>query len=189
MRIFFVKKNGHPDVVVISMSIRLQMIQKPPVVFTQYNPEEAISQADLTSALGLHRSCAISKLWLIYARAVLDDVDPCMEANESAAATIAFTRFYDSLSKMEVHPLRDFCYELRVEDTSLYLFETDQGDVYLYFFTPEKSLNRREECRIDLTDFGSDAAAYFIATVFAAHDRLVRYVDNNLKERYTSCPR
>lgn len=48
-------------------------------------------------------------------------------------------------------------YELKVGDTSLYLYETDEGEVFLYFFSPEKSINRREECRIDLTDFGSDA--------------------------------
>ena len=164
------------------MSMCLQMIQKPPVVFTKYDPAKVISHSDLAFALGSRRSDAISWLWLSYGRAVLDDVDPCMEANEGAAATIAFASCYRSLSKMEVNQMRDSNYELKVGDTSLYLSETDEGDVFLYFFSPEKSFNRREECRIDLTDFGSDAAAYFIATIFESYKPVVRYFDTNKYE-------
>ena len=164
------------------MSMCLQMIQKPPVVFTQYDPAKVISHSDLAFALGSRRSDAISLLWLSYGRAVLDDVDPCMEANEGAAATIAFTSCYKSLSKMEVKQMWGSNYELMVGDTSLYLSETDEGDVFLYFFSPEKAFNRREECRIDLTDFGSDAAAYFIATVFESYKPIVRYLETNKHE-------
>ena len=164
------------------MSMCLQMIQKPPVVFTKYDPAKVISHSDLALALNSRRSDAISWLWLSYGRAVLDDVDPCMEANEGAAATIAFTTCYKSLSKMEVNQMRGSNYELKVGDTSLYLSETDEGDVFLYFFSPEKSFNRTEECRIDLTDFGSDAAAYFIATVFESYKPIVRYLETNKHE-------
>ena len=159
------------------MPMCLQMIQKPPVVFTQYDPAKIISHSDLALVLGSRRSDAISWLWLSYGRAVLDDVDPCMEANEGAAATIAFTSCYKSLSKMEVKQMWGSNYELMVGDTSLYLSETDEGDIFLYFFSPEKSINRREECRIDLTDFGSDAAAYFIATIFESYKPIVRYLE------------
>ena len=164
------------------MPMCLQMIQKPPVVFTQYDPAKIISHSDLALVLGSRRSDAISWLWLSYGRAVLDDVAPCMEANEGAAATIAFTSCYKSLSKMEVKQMWGSNYELMVGDTSLYLSETDEGDVFLYFFSPEKSINRREECRIDLTDFGSDAAAYFIATVFESNKPIVRYLETNKHE-------
>ena len=164
------------------MSMCLQMIQKPPVVFTKYDPAKVISHSDLVLALNSRRSDAISWLWLSYGRAVLDDVNPCMEANEGAAATIAFTSYYKSLSKMEVNQMPGSNYELKVGDTSLYLSETDEGDVFLYFFSPEKSFSRREECRIDLTDFGSDAAAYFIATVFESYKPIVRYLETNKHE-------
>ncbi len=164
------------------MSMRLQMIQKPPVVFTKYDPAKVISHSDLVLALNSRKSDAISWLWLSYGRAVLDDVNPCMEANEGAAATIAFTSCYKSLSKMEVNQMPGSNYELKVGDTSLYLSETDEGDVFLYFFSPEKSFSRREECRIDLTDFGSDAAAYFIATVFESYKPIVRYLETNKHE-------
>ena len=152
------------------------MLQKPPVVFTQYDPEKVISHSDLALALGSRASDAISRLWLRYGRTVLEDVDPCMEANEGAAATIAFASCYKSLSRMEVKPMQGSDYELKVGDASLYLSETDAGDVFLYFFSPEKAFNRREECRIDLTDFGSDAAAYFIATLFESYKNLARYL-------------
>ena len=153
----------------------LQMIQKPPVVFTKYDPAKVISHSDLVLALNSRRSDAISWLWRSYGRAVLDEVDPCMEANEGVAATIAFTSCYKSLSKMEVNQMPGSNYELKVGDTGLSLSETDEGEVFLYFFSPEKSINRREECRIDLTDFGSDAAAYFIAKVVESYKPIVRY--------------
>ena len=164
------------------MSMCLQTIQKPPVVFTQYAPAMVISQLELALALGSRMSDAIPWLWLSYGRAVLDDVDPCMEANEGVAATIAFTSCYKSLSKMEVNPMRGSGYELKVEDISLYLSETNEGDVFLYFFSPEKSHNRKEECRIDLTDYGSDASAYFIATVFESYNSIVRYLETSKHE-------
>lgn len=164
------------------MSMCLQMIQTPPVIFTQYDPARVISKSELALALGSRMSDAISWLWLSYGRAVLDDVDPCMEANEGVAATIAFTSCYKSLSKMEVNPMLGSGYELKLGDISLYLSETNEGDVFLYFFSPEKSFNRKEECRIDLTDYGSDASAYFIATVFESYNSIVRYLETNKHE-------
>ena len=155
--------------------MRLQIIQKPPVVFTKYEPAKVIDHSELASALGSRRSNTVRRLWLDYGRAVLADVDPCMEANEGAAATIACMSRYKSLSKMEVIHLHGSNYELKVGDTSLYLSETDEGEVFLYFFSPERSFTRREECRIDLTDFGSDAAAYFIATVFESYESIHMY--------------
>lgn len=64
------------------MPMRLQMLQKPPVVFAQYNPAKVISPSELAAALRSQREDAIIWLWLSYSRTVLDDVDPCMEANE-----------------------------------------------------------------------------------------------------------
>lgn len=164
------------------MSMCLQMIQKPPVIFTQYDPARVISQSELALALGSRMSDAIPWLWLSYGRAVLDDVDPCMEANEGVAATIAFTSCYKSLSKMEVNPMLGSGYELKLGDISLYLSETNERDVFLYFFSPEKSFNCKEECRIDLTDYGSDASAYFIATVFESYNSIVRYLETSKHE-------
>ena len=163
------------------MSIRLQMIQKPPVVFTQYNPAKVISPTDLALVQGRasHMSDAISWLWICYSRSVLADVDPCMEANEGAAETIAFATCYKGLSRMEVNMQGVNTYELKIDNARMYLTETESGDVFLYFFSPEKFYNRREECRIDLTDYGSDAAAYFIATVFNSYRLIARYYETN----------
>lgn len=162
------------------MIVCLQLIQKPPVVFTPYDPARVLSPSDMAFASGRSAgvSDAVAWLWISYGRSVLADVDPCMEANEGAAATIAFASRYRSLSRMEVRRMQDGSHELKLGSARLYLTETEAGDVFLYFFSPEKYFNRREECRIDLTDFGSDAAAYFIATMFGSYDRVARYYDS-----------
>ena len=163
------------------MSMCLQMIQKPPVVFTQYDPARVISPADLSFAFSRasRRGDAISWLWISYGRSVLSDVDPCMEANEGAAATIAYTSRYRSLSRLEASRMQGDSYELKIGDACLYLTENEAGEVFLYFFSPEKCFNRREECRIDLTDFGSDTAACFIATMYDSYERIARYYETN----------
>ena len=161
------------------MSMRLQMLQKPPVVFAQYNPAKVISPSELAAALRSQREDAIIWLWLSYSRTVLDDVDPCMEANEGAATTIALASRYPGLSHMEVRKVRSNTYELRLAGAGLYLSETEAGDVFLYFFSPKKLCNRSDEYRIDLTDFGSEAAAYFIATLFDSYTSIVRLYESN----------
>ena len=164
-----------------TMPLRLQMLQKPPVIFTQYAPSQVISPTELAMSrrISSSRKEAISWLWVSYGRSILAEVDPCMEANEGAAATIALTSRYKNLSRMEVSRMHRDSYELKLGDASLYLTENEAGDVFLYFFSPEKYIYRREECRIDLTDFGSDAAAYFIATMFGSYERLVDYFETN----------
>ena len=161
------------------MSMLLQMIQKTPVVFTQYDPERVISQSELALARGSQRCDALAWLWLSYGRAVLAGVEPCMEANEGVAATIAYSACYKSLSTMTVRQMQGACFELKVGDASLFLSETEEGNIFLYFFTPEKYYNRCEECRIDLTDFSSDAAEYFIATRFDSYKSVERYFEGN----------
>ena len=158
------------------MSMSLRMIQKPPVVFTQYDPSTVLSPSDLAATQDSRRDAAVSWLWMSYGRSVLAAVDPCMEANEGAAATTRFLSGCRTLSRLAVKPISDKSYELKKGNACLYLSETDAGDVFLYFFPPEKCFNRREECRIDLTDYGSDAAAYFIATIFGAYERIALYL-------------
>ena len=160
--------------------MRLQMLQKPPVIFTQYAPSWVISPTELERSIHIaSKSEAISWLWISYSRSILADVDPCMEANEGAEATIKFALSYQGLSQMRVSWMNDNSYELSNGKASLYLCETDSGDVFLYFFPPKGYGNRRAACRIDLTDYGADAAAYFIATVFDSYERIVDYYETN----------
>lgn len=163
------------------MSMRLQMLLKPPVIFTQYAPSWVISPTELERSIHIaSKSEAISWLWISYSRSILADVDPCMEANEGAEATIKFALSYQGLSQMRVSWMNDNSYELSNGKASLYLCETDSGDVFLYFFPPKGYDNRCEACcRIDLTDYGADAAAYFIATVFDSYERIVDYYETN----------
>jgi len=162
------------------MSIRLQMLQKPPVIFTQYSPSWVISPIELARSLHTtSRSDAISRLWMGYSRSVLAEADPCMEANEGVEATIKYALSYRGFSRMTLSRLNDYSYELSNGIASLYLCETDSGDVFLYFFPPKGNGNQYEDCRIDLTDFGADAAASFITAVFDSYERIVDYYETN----------
>ena len=160
---------------------RLQMIQKPPVVFTMYDPAAAISKADYASAFSTHRNNPFPWLWISYARTVLADVDPCMEANEGAEATLAILTRIRKLSELNVKSIDAgegyvSSYELGLGEARLYLSESVEGEVHLYFLSPEKYYNRRDECRMDLSDYGSDPSARFIATMFSASSYLWRSV-------------
>jgi len=85
------------------MSMRLQMLQKPPVIFTQYAPSWVISPTELERSIHVaSRSEAISWLWISYSRSILAEVDPCMEANEGVDATIKLASGYQGLSQMKV---------------------------------------------------------------------------------------
>ena len=155
------------------MSMRLQMLQKPPVIFTQYEPARAISAED--EAFAKQHSDAIPWLWLSYSRYVLEDNEPCMEPNEGLELTIAYALQYKALKELKLKRLDAQSYELKLGAASLYLTETDEGDVFLYFFTPEHYCNRREDYRLDLTGYSSDSSAYFIATIFAAYNKVKQY--------------
>ena len=155
------------------MSMRLQMLQKPPVIFTQYEPARAISAEE--KAFAKQHSNALPWLWLSYSRFVLEDNDPCMEPNEGLELTIAYALQYKELKDLKVKRLDAQSYELKLGTASLFLTESNEGDVYLYFFTPEHYCNLREDRRLDLTGYSSDASANFIATIFAAYNKVKQY--------------
>ena len=155
------------------MSMKLQMLQKPPVIFIQYEPERAISAEDM--AFAKQHSNALPWLWFSYSRFVLEDNDPCMEPNEGLELTIAKALRYEGLKDLKVRRMDTQSYELMLGDATLYLTETDEGDIFLCFFTPELYSNLKEDRRLDLTGYSSDASAYFIATVFAAYNKVKQY--------------
>ena len=85
------------------MYMSLRMIQKPPVIFTQYDPSGVIGRSELALALGSRKSDALPWLWLSYGHSVLAEMDPCMEANEGAAHLGCHGQKYDgSVSKGNV---------------------------------------------------------------------------------------
>lgn len=157
------------------MLMSLRMVQKPPVIFCKYDPASVIGQKELASARILHGNYAVSSLWLVYANRLIGDVEDCMEANEGVATILDSASGHKSLEKMQKIHLHDNYYELRIGGKSLFLSESEEGDVFLYFFHPDRNSNRREECRIDLTGFGSDTAAYFIAELFDSYQSIERF--------------
>ena len=98
-----------------------------------------------------------------------------MEPNEGLELTMAYALQYKELKDMKVKRLDKQSYELRLGKASLYLAETDEGDIFLYFFTPEHYCNLREDRRLNLTGYSSDASACFIATIFAAYNKVKQY--------------
>ena len=163
------------------MAMCLQMIQMPPVAFMQFDPAEVVNPSDLSEALKWNctKTDALSRIWLSYSRYVLSDASPCMAASEGAAAIVDYALEMGELGQMSVSRLTEGDYELKLGRACLYLSETEEGDVFLYFYSPLKKSNRKEECRLDLTDCGSDDAASFIATVFEAYGSIVDYYYNN----------
>ena len=168
------------------MTMRLQMIQKSPVIFYQYDPARVICPSELAFAIDgtLHRNDAVSWLWFSYARSVLADIEPCMEINEGAAATVSVASCHKGLSRMKVKGLPGNIYELRMGDSCLYLSETDAGDIFLDFFPPVKCFHHLGLFRIDLTDFSSTTSACFIAALFAAYARIAKYYEEHYLTRY-----
>lgn len=164
------------------MAMCLQMLQKPPVIFTQYAPSRIISRTELERCIQGSSSDreAVSRLWIRYSHYILAEVDPCMEANEGVTATVSLASRYPVLSRMRVSRMNEGCFEMTNGNARLYLCERDAGEVFLYFFPPDRYCNGPDECRIDLTDFGSDASAYFIATVFDSYERITDYYNANV---------
>ena len=154
------------------MQIRLQMLMKAPVVFTQYNPPKVIDSKCVADALGRSNSKedAISRLWAAYGRALLSDVDPCMEANEGVRAMLErlseLRRLSEnpSLSGMSVCWVAPGCYSIAVNGACLYLYENPCREVFVSF-----PLHGAETETIDLSDYGSDAAVSFLSTIIGAY--------------------
>ncbi len=148
------------------MQIRLQMLMKAPVVFTQYNPTKVIDSSCIADALerSSSKEDAISRLWAAYGRAVLSDVDPCMEANEGVRAMLERLSEYPTLSDMNVRWVAPGCYSIAVNGASLYLYENPRREVFVSF-----PLHGAETETIELSDYSSDAAASFLSTIIGAY--------------------
>ena len=148
------------------MQIRLQMLMKAPVVFTQYDPSKVIDSESVADAIGRSgsREDAISRLWAAYGRAVLSEVDPCMEANEGVRAMLECLSVDPSLSDMNVRWAAPGCYSIAVNGACLYLYEKQRGEVSVSF-----PIHGAETETIDLSDYSSDAAACFLSTIIGAY--------------------
>ena len=158
----------------------LRLIQKPPVVFTPYDPAAVLEPSAFAEAARTGNPLPL--LWAEYGRAVLSDVDPCMESNDGAWPTVSFARRQPGMGGLDAWCLPGGSLELVSEGASLYLRETQDGDVTLMFLPPDDPRCGGEEFRIDLSDYGSDAAGYFIATLFAGRGRIARLLDGTKPE-------
>lgn len=158
-----------------AMQIRLQMLMKAPVVFTQRDPSVVLGDECLADILGCCRTReeAAARLWAAYGRTVLSEVDPCMEANDGISATLECLSHYPTLSEMSVRWVAPGCYSLWLHGAGLHLYENPRRELSVSFSFPGKDTEA-----IDVTDYSSDAAAYFIATLFGAWSGIERFLDS-----------
>ena len=162
------------------MAMRLQLVQMPPAAFILPDPAQVVSPSELSEALrwDCSRPDALSRLWLSYSRHVLSEAEPCPAVNGGADATVDWLRSMDEAEKVSVTCLSEGNYRLSLGRADLCLSETEEGDVYLYFCSPRRRPGRGKECRLDLTDCGSDDAAGFIAAALSAYDSIVNFYNN-----------
>ena len=164
------------------MTMSLRMMMKPPVAFYCPDPEKVFSGKEVHNLLD---RCRFSKevfptLWAAYCREVLDEVEPCMEPNGGARETLfALSRrmgpsIFWSVTGVEGR------YEIRMEKGVLYLQETEDGGLYLYFLPPEGLDDRNEEGRLDLSGYSSEAAAEFICTISASRKKVFYFFGQSL---------
>ena len=160
------------------MSQSLKLVQKPPVVFYLVDPAVAFSSCEIRGLLsrGLGEERTFLLLWAQYCRFLLSQVEPCMEANEGAKITVEYLlKGSDSSGTTAIWEGEDCCI-LRRGDAVLYLQgAADKGDVMLYFLPPDHDYSYREACRIDLSDYGSDAAAQFVAATLGSWGKVRNY--------------
>lgn len=160
------------------------MMMKPPVIFTLYEPSEVISGEEADSIIrgAFSDSDAFRRLWLHYARTVLSDAEPCMEANDGANATVrALSRKLFS-SALYICEVGEGTFRLELDGHRLFLRETKEGDVLLYFLTTLACLGRgSDEFLLDLSDYSSEAAAAFITTVFSSCGRVEAYLRDRMR--------
>ena len=152
----------------------LRMTLKPPVAFSLPAPGSILSDEDVRriAERGFGRERTICLVWSLYCRCVLSQTDPCMEPGEGAEAVITHLRPNDCIC---VEHAGAGCYILRQSGKELYLEETGAGGLMLYFLPPERYYNRTDECRVDLSDYGPEAAALFIAAAFGSYGMVRRY--------------
>lgn len=157
---------------------RLCMMMKAPVVFPQFDPSLVESQDEWDCAVRGSSSMdeAAQRSWLRYAKALIALAEPCMEANGGVSATVRLAAGCRGLSSMKISWCGKRTCLMEQGVARLYLRETAEGNVFLYFFAPWMcSWLEEKELRIDLSDYGSADSARFIAALFAARESVVAF--------------
>ena len=163
--------------------MRLQMTMIPPAVFTPYDPSDVISSEERARAL--RDGFPLPSLWLSLSRRMLEDNACCMEANGGAEETLSCAARRRDLSGMKVSRCGRGRFMLTHREITLYLEEGMEGDLLLFFLNPARHGVRKEQWSLELTGFGSDTAAAFLAAVFASYEKISQFVVNGpLKPSY-----
>lgn len=159
------QKTKHPD-----MQMTLSMRQMPPVIFFEYPVAGVVDEEihEQVAAGAASREALFSACWMDYGRSLLASVEPCMEANEGVADVVRALAGRSDLVGLSVAWLTNRQCVLSLEGRRLYLSESFDGEVSLFFACPGTQLPGLSSSRLDLTDYGTETVASFIAAVFRA---------------------
>lgn len=161
------------------MQMTLSMRPKPPVIFFPFPVERVIDKeiCELVEAGVVGREILFPACWMDYGRSLLASVEPCMEPNEGVAAIVDSLAGRRDLPGLSVTWMTNRICALSLEGRRLYLSETFDGDVFLFFAYPGTRLPGMSLSHLDLTDYGTETAASFIAAVFHAIPAVTSYVE------------
>ena len=165
------------------MQMTLSMRQMPPVIFFEYPVAGVVDEEirEQVAAGAASREALFSACWMDYSRSLLASVEPCMEANEGVAAIVGSLAGRSDLAGLTVSWLGGRGCMLSLGGKSLYLSETYEGEVFLFFAHPGTKLPGAASSRLDLTDFGTETVASFIAAVFHSVPAVACYLALNCK--------
>lgn len=166
----------------------LSMRQKPPVIFFPFPVERVIDReiSELVEAGVAGREALFPACWMDYGRSLLASVEPCIEPNEGVAAIVDSLAGRRDLPELTVAWMTNRICALSLEGRCLYLSETFDGDVLLFFAYPGTRLPGMMSSRLDLTDYGTETAASFIAAVFHAVPVVNGYLAVNIGKQWIS---
>ena len=166
----------------------LSMRQKPPVIFFEYPVAGVIDKeiSEQVEAGAAGRESLFPACWMDYSRSLLASVEPCMEPNEGVEAIVESLIGRSDLPGLAVAWMTNRICALSLDGRYLYLSETFDGDVLLFFAYPGTRLPGMMTSRLDLTDYGTETAASFIAAVFRAVPAVNGYLAVNIGKQWIS---
>ena len=159
----------------------LSMRQKPPVIFFPFPVERVIDKeiGELVEAGGASRETLFPVCWMDYGRSLLALVEPCMEPNEGVASIVDSLIGRRDLPGLTVTWMTNRICALSLEGRRLYLSESFDGEVFLFFAHPGTKLPGTSSSRLELSDYGTEIAASFIAAVFHSIQTVTCYMELN----------
>lgn len=154
------------------------MTLKPRALFNPRDPVTVISAGERESAFRKYHSPSEvrASLWRSYGESLLSLAETSLEANDGASGILKELFLHPVSDGMTVKAIKGDTYELTFKDSRLYLIDTEEGEVFLSFFSPWNRHFEDEAGRLDLTGYGNTDAGCFLATLLESLETIVHYM-------------